>query len=82
MPHIRTNIYVYIFQTLINDDQFYREVNERYGILLHSTVRYVTWLLSFYRRVIRIFFRIRIYYLQLCDTNVPTVENILSKYFF
>ena len=33
MPHIRMNLYVYlyIFQTLINADQFYREVNERYG---------------------------------------------------
>ena len=43
--YVRTNLYLYIFQTLINADQFYREVNERYatGIVLHSTVRYVTW---------------------------------------
>ena len=33
--------HLYIFQTLINADQFYREVNERYGIVQHSTVRYM-----------------------------------------
>ena len=41
MSHRRTNLYISIFQTLINADQFYREVNERYGIIQHSTVRYM-----------------------------------------
>ena len=57
----RTNLYVSIFQSLINSDQFYREVNQWYGTgtVSYCTVRYVTWWLSFYRRVI--IFRIRIY---------------------
>ena len=65
-----------IFQTLINADQFYREVNKRYGIVLHSTVRYM---------VIVILSKAYIFsnsnllpYLQLCDTHIPTVENILN----
>ena len=41
VSHTYEFIYLYIFQTLINADQFYREVNERYGIVQHSTVRYM-----------------------------------------
>ena len=41
----RTNLYVSIFQSLINSDQFYREVNQWYGTgtVSYCTVRYVTW---------------------------------------
>ena len=45
MTHIRTYEFIslYIFQTLINADQFYREVNEWYGnvIVLQCMVRYM-----------------------------------------
>ena len=64
---------LYIFQSLINANQFYREVNKWYGIILHSTVRYMEiTLVSFYRRVIS--FRIRIYYSKLCN-EVNTVAT-------